>query len=92
MSEQILILTGFIGFITALFSKYNVWRRLERWGAMEQDSRLVAELMNCRFCLTFHISVIVYGAMCVVTNGNDFNLAVIVVSNGLIHLFKNNGL
>ena len=85
MIQIVFVVLGLVYFIDALFTKWNWWDKLAQI-IIKVKYKFVYELLNCRFCLMFHLScmvTIVYGTI----NGfsNDLFLVPILVS-GLINL------
>lgn len=87
MLLEIILLVGYVSFIEALFDKFQIWNKLELL-AITAPNRILHELLNCRFCLRFWLSVLTYVVLCVFSYVNGVNLAVLIVSNGIIHLMQ----
>lgn len=65
MIQTIFVVFGLLYFVEALFSKWNWWEMLEE-KSIHVKHRVIYDLLNCRFCLMFHLSwmiTIVYGQM-----------------------------
>lgn len=61
--ERIIIILGLLYFIDAMFDKFFIWRKMEEVSRFAPN-RFVYKLMNCRFCLMFHMTwiiTVIYG-------------------------------
>jgi hypothetical protein len=58
MLQSILIVAFLVYFIDAIFVKHHVWEKIKVWGSYAKIQFLF-ELSFCRFCLMFHIGVII---------------------------------
>lgn len=87
MTTTIIIVVGIVHFIDAIFEKTETWDQIGEYGA-DQGSKLIYELLNCRFCLLFHIAWIItlfYGVICSFSWGL---LIVPFICSGISHLIN----
>ena len=86
MIDILIIVIALISFLDAIFEKIGMWEMLQK-AAADQESKFLYKLSSCRFCIKFHMSVIM-----VVTIGfvDGFNLNLVTIpflASGLMYLF-----
>jgi len=87
MEKFIIIVLGAVLFITALMEKFHIWFRIEKFGA-SQKRKFIYDLSQCRFCVTFHLCVIV-SLLYIAATGIGFeNMIFVPIISGLTTLKK----
>lgn len=64
--QSIIIITGLVMFLNEMFVKFNVYGFMEKMAA-DAKTKFMNELLQCRFCIRFHltwITTIAYGGFC----------------------------
>lgn len=87
MIEIILLALGLWGFLDGLFEKWNIWDWIALKGSQSKIG-LIYKLSQCRFCLNFHISIIITLILGVILSFSWGMLIVPVICSGIIHLMK----
>ncbi len=87
MIELILIILGLNAFLEALLDKWGIWDYLHENGH-KTPSRLIYELSQCRFCLTFWTGVLLTGIVSLISGPELQHLVIPLVIAGLRKIFE----
>lgn len=85
--ETIIIILGLVAFVDQLLIKWSVWYRLEQFTS-KQNSKFLHSAATCRFCLLFHLGLIVSAVYGLATGFNITLYLTPFVVSGLLTLSK----
>ena len=87
MIQLIIVVTGIVSFIDAIFEKFYVWSRLQEVAA-NQESKFIFRLASCAFCIKFHMCVFIVSFLGLIIGFEPFFVLVPIVSSGIMYLIK----
>lgn len=91
MVQSVLLVLGAVHFLDALFDKWGFWNKLSEYGSQSRF-RLVYDLTNCKFCIMFHLSVLITIAFGAIWSFSMGLVAVPFVVGGLTRLIRKDDL
>lgn len=86
--EKIIILFAVLLFVEALFIKWKVFELLSKTGS-QVKSKFFYKMLNCQFCIRFHLSIIITLVSIIIYGFYKEALMMPFVVTGLMTLKRN---